>query len=349
MMKLGLEKVCSLFSSCSLDCPLDLRGPDNQQVFAIEANVDLARQAASTKRAVRSKATTSATAEKKALPVARSRKKMVDLTDDDVDPIEDDEMEDTVVVEPETGSKRKGSRKARAKSEPARKESARRRAGRAVETEPGEERQTGSDVPDPEEPQLTRRGGKKATGKEDAPVTSASENKKRTTKKGRDAPGKERAKGEIAETQFEAMEVDPSEHSVTEDELEIAPTPTQVHKAGMRGVEVEAPTGRERGKPKKADKSPVEEEDHTKEDDDFTEPTKVPEGRGKKSSANGSGAKEELYKDLMKAYQILRIRYSSLQETKETEAEQALKAFQTNMKEKDEGCDLSHIFYIIDY
>lgn len=334
-------------SSCSLDCPLDPREPDNQQVFAIKANVDPARQGALTKRAVRNKATTSAAAEKKALPTARLRRKTVDLTDDDMDPIEDDEMEDTVVVEPETGLRKKGSRKTTAKSEPARKESARRKAGKAVETEPDREEQTESDVPDPEEPKLTRRGGKKVSGKEDVPVTSASENKKRMTKKGRDAPGKER---EIAETQFETMEVDPSEHSVTEDEgLEIAPTPTQVHQAGMRGVVIDkasASTGKGRGRPKRMDKSAVEEV-HTEEDDDLIRPTKVPGGKGKKNPANGSGEKGEVYRDLEKAYQALRIRYNSLQEAKETEAEQALKAFQKNMKEKDEGCDLSHIFYIM--
>lgn len=336
-------------SFCSLDCPLDPRGPDNQQVFAIRANVDPDRQEAPTKRTGRSKATTSAAAEKRAPSVARPRKKTVNLTDDDMDPIEDDEMEDTVVVEPETGLRRKGGRRTTAKSEPAKKDSSRRRAGKAVETGSDGDEQMESDVPDPEEPKITGRGRKKATGKEYVPVTSASENKKRMIKKGRDTPGKEI---EIAETQFEVMELDPSEHSVTEDEeLEIAPTPTQVHQAGMRGVVIDkasASTGKARGRPKKMDKS-VAEEIYTEDDDDLPKPTKVLGGRGKKNSANGSGEKGEVYNDLEKAYQALRIRYNSLQDAKESEAEKALKAFQKNMKEKDEGCDLSRIFYIIDY
>lgn len=343
-MKLGLEGVCSLFLFCSLDCPLDPRGPDNQQVFAIRANVDPDRQEAPTKQPGRSKATTGAAAEKRALSVARSRKKTANLSDDDMDPIEDDEMEDTVVVEPETGLRRKGGRRTTAKSEPARKDSSRKKAGKAVET--GEE-QMESEVPDPSEPKLAGRGRKKATGKEDVPVTSASEKKKRMIKKGRDTSGREM---EIAETQFEIMEIDLSEHNVTEDEeLEIAPTPTQVHQAGMRKVVIDkasASTGRGRGRPKKMDRFAAEEV-YTEDDDDLAKSTKALGGRGKKNLANGSGEKGELFKDLEKAYQALRTRYNSLQEAKETETEQALKAFQRNMKEKDEGCDLSRIFYII--
>lgn len=314
--------------------------------MSITANGDPARQQAPTKRVARGKTATTSTGEKRAAPAARSRKKATvveDFTEDDVDPIEDDEMEDTVVLEPEPGRKTKGSKKI------TRPEPAKGRGGKKLANTEGtgpEEEQTESEVPNPGGPKAAKRGGKKvaaATGKEDIP-------KKRTTKKERDA--KEKAEREIAETQFEDMDVDspPSGHSTTEDE--IAPTPTQVHRAGIRGVTVEktGPTATMKGrKVVRMDKSAAEEvrtEEEEQEGDDLAKPTRAPatvgRGRSNKNPTNGEG---EVFKDLEKAYQALRIRYNNLQEAKETEAEQALKTFQKNMKEKDEGCDLSDILY----
>lgn len=280
---------------------------------------------------------------------------MSDLTDDDADPIEDDEIGDTVVVEPETGLKRRKGRKITAKPEPAKKEPAKKRGGKKAvaveETDPEEEERTESEVPDPEEPKSTGRGKKPAaaTGKDDTPVVSAPEKKKRARKE-KDLAAKEKAEREIAETQFEAMEVDlPS----GDEELEIAPTPTQVHRAGISRVVIEQtvpPTAvRGRGRSRRV-QEPVAGGD-AEEEDDLAKPKKVLAavgGRAKKSSGSGGGEQGEMYKDLERAYQALRTRYNNLQQAKETEAEQALKAFQTNMREKDEGCDLSHIFYIID-
>lgn len=339
-----MEKVCSFFSSCFLDSALDPRGLDRGRVF-IRANGDLARQQAPTKRAARGKVATN-TVEKRAAPAARARKKATvveEFTEDDVDPIEDDEMEDTVVLEPEPGRKPKASKKI-TKPEPAKGRGGRKLPN--VEGKEPEDEQTESEVPDPEGPKAAKRGGKKVAGKEDIP-------KKRMTKKERDA--KEKAEREIAETQFEEMDVDPpSEHSATEDE--IAPTPTQVHRAGIRGATVEktGPATTTKGrKVVRMEKSAAEEvqteEEQEQEEDDLAKPTRAlatvaPLGRGRsnKNPTNGEG---EVFKDLEKAYQALRIRYNNLQEAKETEAEQALKTFQKNMKEKDEGCDLSDILY----
>lgn len=262
-----------------------------------------------------------------------------------MDPIEDDEMEDTVVLEPEPGRKTKGTKKI-TKPEPARGRGGKKLTN--VEETEEEEEQTESEVPNPGGPKTAKRGGKKvtaATGKEDIP-------KKRMTKKERDA--KEKAEREIAETQFENMDVDPpSEHSATEDE--IAPTPTQVHRAGIRGTTVEKTgpaltmKGRKVVGMGKSAAEEAETEEEEQEKDDLAKPTRAlamvaPLGRGRsnKNPTNGEG---EVFKDLEKAYQALRIRYNNLQEAKETEAEQALKTFQKNMKEKDEGCDLSDILY----
>lgn len=307
----------------------------------VKTNGYLARPQASTKRAARGKSSTSATAEKRAVSTARSRKKAVveEPSEEDVDPIEDDEMEDTVVVEPE---KTKGTRKT-AKAEPAKKEPTRKKGKKLTNIGDSEEEQTESDS---EEPKAAKRGGKKVAGKEDIPVASTLGGKKRTTKKERDATAKKKSEREIAETQFEDMEVDPpSERNATEDEgFEIAPTPTQVHRAGIRGALVEKTIPVATMKGRRVVKPAVEEVQTEEEgEDDLTKPTRalptVGRGRGNKNPANGEG---EVYKDLEKAYQALRVRYNNLQEAKETQAEQALKTFQKNMKEKDEGCDLSH-------
>lgn len=320
------------------------RGLDNIQVFIIKANGHPARPQASTKRTARSKASTSTAVEKRAVSTARSRKKAAveELSEEDVDPIEDDEMEDTVVVEP---GKTKGTRKT-AKAEPAKKEPTRKKGGRKLTNIEDLEEQTESDS---EEPKAAKRGGKKVAGKEDILVASTLGGKKRTTKKDRDAAAKKKAEREIAETQFENMEVDPpSERNATEDEgFEIAPTPTQVHRAGIRGAIVEKTIPVTTMKGRRVVKPAVEEVQTEEEgEDDLAKPTRVlptaGRGRGNKNPVNGEG---EVYKDLEKAYQALRVRYNNLQEAKETQAEQALKTFQKNMKEKDEGCDLSHILY----
>lgn len=289
-----------------------------------KTNTDLVPKKAPAKRASRAKTSTAAAGEKRSAPIARGRKHRAveEPTEDEVDPIEDDEMEDAVVVheEPEAEPKKRGGRKTAAKPEPPKKEPTRKRRAATIE---------------------------------DA-AAPAPEKKKRMTKKERDAAAKEDAEREIAETQFEPVEVDPSaEYNTTEDEvLEIAPTPTQVHGAGMnKGISektVLANTTKGKAKAKKGD-DPTAEEAHTEEEDDLAKPAKAPgqvaplgRGRGKKHVPNeseelGGG---ELPRDLEKAHQLLQLlqtRYDKLQEAKETEAEQALKKFQKNMKEKDEG------------
>lgn len=283
--------------------------------FISKANVGLVPKKAPAKRASRAKAST--TVVKKAPPVARGRNRAVvgEPTEDEVDPIEDDdEVEETVVVnepEAEAEPRKRGGRKAVAKPEPAKKEPSRKRGAAAIEE-----------------------------------TTAPAPKKKRMSKKEKDAAAKEETEREIAETQYPPEEADsPLDHSAAEEELEIAPTPTQVHKAGIKKGKP-APVGNTKGKGKgKKGEEPAVEESHNEEEDDLAKPTKVLDaviplsrGRGKKNVASEDGeVGGEAYKDLKKQYQALQTRYNNLQEAKETEAEQALKKFQKNMKEKDEG------------
>lgn len=340
---------------------------------AIDAKTGSVQQKkAPAKRAPR-KASTAA--EKR--PTVARRKKLARKVDEPAedeemdDPIEDDDEEIVVVHdEPEVASKEKG-KKAVTKPEPAKKELVKKGRGKKAaaieELEPEDEEEQLEEVEDEvidvEEPKDAKRGARKVaatTEKKDIPTVLIPEKKKRMTKKGKDAAAKEEAEKEIAETQFEPMEVDPpAGHDETEDEQEkeIAPTPTQVHQAGMKGGvtgrKVLAGTMKGKGRGKKMEEPEVEDETRIEEDDlampmKALVPTAPPaRGRAKKQGSSGDGDKGEEYRDLEKAFQELRARYNNLQEAKETEPERRLKEFRKNMKEKDAGLwSLSHVVYL---
>ncbi|KAI5837968.1 chromosome segregation protein Csm1/Pcs1-domain-containing protein [Morchella snyderi] len=296
---------------------------DDEAVIEEAKVVSVSQKKATGRRATATRKAPITAAEKK--PAARGKRKAAATEDEEEidDPAKDDGALDDIVIVVDEGKKKGGKAPTKPKKEPTKR--ARGRKTATEEPEPEEDGEQPESIQEEIADGTTKRGKKTAA----EPAAPAPEKKKRMSKKDKEAADKE-----TVEAQFLPMELDPpsSKETDNDQELEIAPTPTEVHQAGTRkGSGGKGAVVKGKGKGMKSGH-----EIDTEEDDLSQVPIKVViPGRGKGKSQISAGDEKAL-RDLQEAYEELQSRYDKLQEAKESEPERALKEFRKNMKEKDE-------------